>query len=109
MNTAIRVLTAGYITPNFKPIKLSIGCSTLILLAMLVFSALSLVYVKDLHRRLFIKYQEIEALKETNLTQKGKLLLEKSAWSVETRIQHIAQRKLAMSVPSVIKRVDLDA
>lgn len=109
MNTAIRVLTAGYITPNFKPIRISMGCGTLILLAMLVFSALSLVYVKDLHRRLFIQYQEIQASKEFNLTQNGKLLLEKSAWSVETRIQHIAQGKLAMSVPNAIKRVKLNA
>jgi len=107
MNTAIRVLTAGYITPNFKPIRISIGFSTLMLLGVLVFSALSLVYVKDLHRRLFIQYQELQTIKQTTLTQQGKLLLEKSAWSVETRIQHIAQRKLAMRVPDVIKRVKL--
>jgi cell division protein FtsL len=107
MNTAIRVLTAGYITPNFKPIRISIGYSTLLLLAVIVFSALSLVYVKDLHRRLFIQYQELQTTKQASLTQHGKLVLEKSAWSVENRIQHIAQRKLAMRVPDAIKRVKL--
>ena len=109
MNTAIRVLTAGYITPNFKPIRIPMGFRLLVLSALLVFSALGLVYVKDLHRRLLIHYQEIQAIKASNLTQNGKLLLEKSAWSVETRIQHIAQHKLAMNVPMVIKRVELNA
>lgn len=107
MNTAIRVLTAGYITPNFKPIQLSIGFGTIILLITLIFSALSLVYVKDLHRRLFIQYHTLQETKQEEMTRQDKLLLEKSAWSAEARIQHIAHNKLAMRVPQLIKRVSV--
>jgi cell division protein FtsL len=107
MNTAIRVLTAGYITPNFRPIRISIGFSTLLLLTVIVFSALSLVYVKDLYRRFYIQYQELQATKQDILTQRDKLILEKTSWSVENRIQHVAQRKLTMSIPEAIKQVDI--
>jgi cell division protein FtsL len=107
MNTAIRVLTAGYITPNFKPLQITIGLGTLVLLFVLVLSALSLVYVKDLHRRLFIQYQELEEIHRGKLIQQNNLLLERSAWSAEARIQHIAKNKLAMNMPAVIQRVKI--
>lgn len=66
---------------------------------MILLSAFSIIYIKDLNRRLFIHYQVLQATKTQALVEKGKLLLEQSTWSAQTRIQHIAVEKLKMHVP----------
>lgn len=63
------------------------------------FSALSLVYVKDLNRRLFIDYQNLQAQQGQTYTKWGKLLLEQSTWATQSRIQTIAENKLDMQLP----------
>lgn len=77
-------------------------CRTLIVLlvAALLCSAFGIVYFKDLNRRLFIQYETLQNEKAEELIEWGRLLLEKSTWSTQSRIQQIAQQKLGMEMPT---------
>jgi len=102
MNTAIRAITAQGILAGKKGIfRITLrGMGVTILIFGLLFSALGVIYMKDLNRRLFIQYQALQTQKAQSLIQWGKLLLEQSTWSTQSRIQHIAQKQLGMIVPS---------
>jgi len=63
-------------------------------------SAFSVIYLKDLSRRLFIQYQTLQHVQQTNEINQSKLLLEKGAWSTQARIQSIATKQLGMAVPA---------
>ena len=70
-------------------------------LAILVFiSAMGVVYVTDLNRRLFINDQQLQAQNAEEQTQWGKLVLEQSTWSTQARVQRIAQTQLNMELPT---------
>jgi len=105
MNTAIRVLTAGYVTPNFPTIRLTLNLSVWILSVFLLVSALGVVYVKDLQRRLFIQYQTLQQTRQDAVLTRTKLLLEQSTWSAEARIQQMARRSLSMVIPKTADRM----
>ncbi len=70
----------------------AIGC----LIGLLLTSAFSVIYLKDLSRRLFIQYQTLQKTQEQNEIQFHQLLLEKGAWSTPARIQSVATDKLNM-------------
>ena len=74
--------------------------STILLACLVLASSMSLVYLKDLNRRLFINYQNLQAKQAQTYTNWGKLLLEQSTWEVQARVQNIAENKLGMEVPS---------
>jgi len=78
--------------------RLSVSVMSLILLVLA--SALTLVYFKDLNRRLFISYQHQTAGMQAAEVRWGKLLLEQSAWSTQERIQSVAQKKLHLMMPA---------
>lgn len=61
---------------------------------------LGIIYFKDVNRRLFINYQESQQLTSQLSTDYAKLLLEKSAWARQARVQVVAEQRLAMEVPS---------
>lgn len=76
------------------------GVSIVVLVVAILLSAFGVVYMKDLNRRLFIQYQALQKEKTQTLVEWGKLLLEQSTWSAQTRVQHIAERQLDMHVPA---------
>lgn len=63
-----------------------------LLMAVVLTSMLSLIYFKDLNRRLFIQYQQAERIERQMNVEQGRLLLEQSAWSTQSRVQAIAQQ-----------------
>lgn len=71
-----------------------------IVVSLLLVTAFAVVYTKDINRRLFIHYQEQQAMQQTYNVQWGKLLLEQSAWSTQSRIQNIAENQLSMVMPN---------
>ncbi|KPJ67320.1 MAG: hypothetical protein AMJ43_05570 [Coxiella sp. DG_40] len=102
MNAVTRVVAQGPLVgsritlipfplPRFK---------VLILIVMLLISAFVIVYVKDVNRRLFIDYQSLQQRNDSLKTNNEKLLLEKSAWSRQARIQVVAEQNFNMKVPS---------
>lgn len=62
-------------------------------------SAIMLLYVKDLNRRLYIEYQQMQKVSVRLTTEQEKLLLEESAWSTAMHVQRIAQNQLGMEFP----------
>ena len=69
------------------------------LISLLLISALSMVYIKDFNRRLFITYNKLQIKTEQLQTENNKLLLEQSAWGAQARVQVVAQRELQMQIP----------
>lgn len=81
-------------------------------LALAVFvSAICVVYVKDLNRRLFIDLSSAQAEQSQLQTEWGQLLLEQGTWSTQARIQKVAQEQLNMTVtdPKSVQHVRLPA
>src|SRR3989338_6000556 len=70
------------------------------LVIVLLLSAFSVIYLKDLSRRLYIQYQQLQQVQQQKEMEWSKLLLEKGAWSTQSRVQHIATNKLDMIVPA---------
>ena len=60
----------------------------------------AIVYFKDFNRRLFLQSQSLQQTMQVESVQQGKLLLEQSTLTAQSRIQKIAQNKLGMVLPS---------
>jgi cell division protein FtsL len=71
----------------------------LVLVFLLLVSALGVVYVKDINRRLFITHHKLQVQSEQLQSESNKLLLEQSAWAAQARVQRVAQRQLQMQIP----------
>ncbi|HLD84620.1 MAG TPA: cell division protein FtsL [Coxiellaceae bacterium] len=71
-----------------------------VLVVSLLLSAFSVIYLKDLSRRLFIHYQQLQTSQAQSETEWNKLLLEKGAWSTQARIQYLATQRLNMITPA---------
>lgn len=69
------------------------------LLICVLISAFSVVYTKDLNRRLFIELQSLESVRDAAQVEFGKLLLEQSTWSTQARVEQIAKNELHMALP----------
>ena len=72
---------------------------SVILFAAVLLSALSVVYVKEVHRGLMIKHQSLTARYQAARVNQGKLLLEQSAWGAQQRVRNVASKKLHMKRP----------
>lgn len=73
--------------------------SMLLLIIAVLISALAIVYVKTLNRRLFSDLQSQQQVRNDLYLDWGKLLLEQSTWATQARISSLAQQKLEMVVP----------
>jgi cell division protein FtsL len=69
-------------------------------LALLMVSALAVVYLKDLNRRTFIEYENMTRANQQAQIDWGKLLLEQSTWTAQAHVQQVATQRLRMLTPS---------
>lgn len=74
--------------------------STLVLIAMLVASALGVVYAKYRSRMLFTEIQKLEQGLEAYDVELGQLQLEQNTWAEHSRIERLARTRLGMALPS---------
>lgn len=88
----------GYSLNGFtSSVEKSIACALLI--ALVVASALAVIYSTYKSRQLFSALQR-EYRHEIELEEQwGRLLLEQSTWASPVRIEEVAKKKLAMKVP----------
>lgn len=101
MNTMVKALGGGNIRTRRQG-GLQVVRSNLVIglfVLGLLLSAFSVVYFKDLNRRLFIQYQDLQQTRQQYEVEWGKLLLEQSTWSTQARIQQIAQQQFGMIIP----------
>lgn len=101
MNTATRVFLmyrAGIRLPAL-PLAQRPGLRNLILMLAILATAFVVIYLKDANRRQFIHYQQLQQIHEKQYEVWGKLLIEQSTLSTQSRIRQIANRRLGMDVP----------
>ena len=82
---------------------------TVMLVVSIIVSTFTLIYVKDLNRRLFIESQSLQGVHQQQVNQWSKLLLEQSTWSAQSRIQNIALQDLQMVMPTAKNTVLLSS
>jgi cell division protein FtsL len=100
MNAIAKAIVQNLSFENrFIPVSLS-NLRVLFLVIAIMVSALSVVYTKDLNRRLFIDYQSWQQKNSEMSVDYGKLLLEQGAWSTQARVQIVATSSLNMIIPS---------
>lgn len=110
MNAATRVITHDELVGKREPLVIDFSESrVLMLLFIVLMSALALIYVKDLNRRLFIDVQQHQAQTEQLQIENNRLLLEQSAWSSQARVQQVAAEQLDMELPATKEIVMLKA
>jgi len=71
----------------------------LLLLAALVFCALSLVTSRHQARKLFVELEREQTLARTYDVEYGQLQLEQSTWAMPARIEKFAREQLKMQLP----------
>ncbi|MEJ2345091.1 MAG: cell division protein FtsL [Gammaproteobacteria bacterium] len=70
------------------------------LLAVVLGSALVVVYAKHESRKLFVELQALQKDQDNMDVEWDRLQLEQSAWATHSRIEKIARAKLHMHTPS---------
>ena len=71
----------------------------LMLLALLVLCALSLVTSRHQARKLFVELEREQARARAYETEFGQLQLEQSTWAMPVRVEKIAREQLKMQIP----------
>ncbi len=71
----------------------------LVLLAVLVVCALSLVTSRHQARKRFIALERAQAQQRAFDTEYGQLTLEQSTWGMPARVERIAREQLGMQIP----------
>lgn len=103
MNTIARVISLDSIKAHGKNSLVHVTKKNMlisVLILILFVSAFAIVYMKDLNRRLFIQYQTLQREKAQQIIDWGRLLLEQSTWSTQSRIAQLAQHQLGMEIPN---------
>jgi cell division protein FtsL len=100
MNAITRVYGNSIVrSPAARQQRTSWGWSSRILIALIILSAFALVYLKDLNRREFIRYQEMARANQQAHMDWEKLLLERSTWAAQANVQNTASQRLHMYTP----------
>lgn len=101
MNTAARLVNQSILSRGWV-ISVFLKKSQLPLLAMVIsvlLTALSVIYITNTTRSLNANIQQTLAERERLHVQWGQLLLEKSTWIMQARIQNLAEGKFGMLIP----------
>lgn len=77
--------------------KISFLAPLLLLLALVVFSALAVVYSKHQSRKLFVELNALQKVRDEMDVEWGQLQLEQSAWATSGRIEKLAREQLNMT------------
>jgi cell division protein FtsL len=101
MNAAARLLNQGSLSRGWV-ITVFLNRTQFAMFALItcvLLSALSVVYVTNASRSLNANIQQILTERDQLHIQWGQLLLERSTWIMQARIQHVAENKLGMMIP----------
>ena len=101
MNAVVRTLNQTTVFPRLLTWSFSSKrhLTMISLMFAVLFSAFSLVYVKDMNRRLMGDLQTLQGARDHLRTQWSQLLLEESTWSSQSRVEQIAKQHFIMAVP----------
>lgn len=102
MNSAARLLNQGALSRGWV-VSVILGRFQGVLAALTfacLLSALSLIYVTNEVRSLHAALQQSVGERDHLTVEWGQLLLEKSTWLMQARVQQVAERRLNMTIPN---------
>lgn len=70
-----------------------------VLLACSVASAIGVVYMRHMHRKLFVELSRLERERDDLNIEFGRLQLEQATWAESNRVDQIARGRLGMKFP----------
>lgn len=104
MNAAARLLTHSHISRTWvvSVIVDNLEFSRILLIVALLMSALSMIYVTNVNRDLNADIQQTLIERNQLHVEWGQLLLQKTTWTRQLRIEQVAEEKLNMIAPDNI-------
>jgi cell division protein FtsL len=101
MNAAARMFNQGALSRGWAVSFLleRAQFSSMVLVLAILTSALSMVYVTNMTRTMNAALQQTVVERDHMHVQWGQLLLEKSTWMMQARVQQVAEEKLGMVFP----------
>ena len=101
MNAAARLLSKGSLSRSWviSVILARTQYASLLMMAAVLVSALSIVYVTNMTRSMNANIQQILAERNRLHIEWGQLLLEKGTWITPARVQHVAEEQMGMVLP----------
>lgn len=69
------------------------------LLACSIASAIGVVYIRHMHRKLFVQLSQLERERDDLNIEFGRLQLEQATWAESNRVDQIARERLGMKFP----------
>lgn len=101
MNAAARLVRQNILTRHWVVSVLLTRTQTLLMLltAAVLMSALSIIYVTNVSRNIHASIQQTVAERNELHIQWDQLLLEKSTWTMQARVEHVATNQMGMLVP----------
>ena len=102
MNAAARLVHQGVISRQlvFTYLLTREQLVLFVLAFSVLFSALSIIYITHTTRVMHAAYQHHLVEQNRLHVQRSQLLLERSTWMMQARIQQLAENKLGMIVPN---------
>jgi len=71
----------------------------IVLLACSVASGIGVVYMRHMHRQLFVELSRLEKTRDDLNIEFGRLQLEQATWAESNRVDQIARERLGMKFP----------
>jgi cell division protein FtsL len=102
MNSAAKMFNQGVISRSWvvSVILSRTHFMTVALVLTILTSALAIVYVTNASRSFNANVQQVLAQREQLHIQWGQLLLEKSSWVTQARVQQTAEHDFGMAIPT---------
>lgn len=107
MNATTRFITQWDIFTKVETTPSQEIWGIVLAVTLVLMTALSLVYTKDLNRQLYTELEGIRQNYEELKIQKDKLLLEQNTWAAQGRVREVAQEQLGMTLPNQLSIVIL--
>lgn len=99
MNAAAKALSQGTLMNHQGFTLPKEAGSFMMLIAMILLSALAIVYVKDYNRRTFIELQNLQQQTQALQVEWSQLLLEESTLTSQVRVEAMASQSMGMHAP----------
>lgn len=102
MNAAARLVHQGILSRQLILIHglTRLKVALLFFTLTLAMSALGIIYITQVHRVLYADYQRTLIEQDRLSVRYSQLLLEKSAWMMQSRIEQEAENQLGMTYPT---------
>lgn len=107
MNAIVKALVQPRFWYRFEITRTQVSWAWVLAILMLL-TSLGIVFAKDINRRTFIQYQQLQTNRAAMQVQHDRLLLESSTWLAQSRLANRAQ-DLGMVVPNDKQTVWLGA